>query len=175
MITVGVDTYVTVDDANTYLSQKYLSSDERLATWNALSNDDKEVYLRDACDAIDSVKYRGVTYVALQRLAFPRYFGEQYAMAYRTLIAPLAYLYPELEDVPDDVMAAQCEEAFEIACPSGDTATHEAVNGAVSHYSIGHLSETFKNVGDGTLEANVRSSKARKLLEQYAEGSYDII
>lgn len=175
MITVGTDTYVTVSDANAYLSQKYLSSDERLVQWNALSESDKEVYLRNACDAINSVKYRGVTYVALQKLAFPRYFGEQYAMAYRTLIAPLAYLYPELEDVPNEVVAAQCEEALEIACPSEDTATHEAVNGAVSHYSIGHLSETFKNVGDGSLEANVRSNKARKLLEQYAEGSYDII
>lgn len=175
MITVGTDTYVSVSDANAYLSQTYLSSDERLVQWNTLSNSDKEVYLRNACAAIDSVKYRGVTYVALQRLAFPRYFGEQYSMAYRTLIAPLTYLYPELEDVPADVIAAQCEEAFEMACPSEDTATHSAETGAVASYSIGHLSETFRNAGDGSLAANVRSRKAQKLLMQYAEGAYDIV
>lgn len=175
MITVGTDTYVSVSDANTYLSQKYLSSDDRLIEWNALSETDQEVYLRNACDSIERVQYRGATYMALQKLSFPRYMGTQYTMAYRTLIAPMAYLYPELEEVPEDVIAAQCEEALELACPSADSATYEAISGAVSHYSIGHLSETFKTAGDGSLEANIRSSKARKLLLQYAEGAYDIV
>ena len=77
--------------------------------------------------------------------------------------------------MPDDIKAAQIEEAFELACPSSDTEKSAALNGAVQSYSIGHLSETLRTAGAGTAEAILNSGVAQKLVEQYVGGAYEIL
>ena len=47
---VNKDTYITLEEANTYLSQHYVSTDPLLIQWNSLSDNDKEVFLRRAFD-----------------------------------------------------------------------------------------------------------------------------
>lgn len=175
MITVGVDTYITVADATTYILANYPSTDARVAAWGALEDQDKEVYLRRACSALNGLPYHGMTYTALQPLAFPRYVYPDGVMAYRNLIAPLSYIYPELADVPQEIIAAQVEEAFELAAPSADSEKYDAINGPVQSYTIGHLSETYKSVAvEDNVDAALRSGKAKRLVWPFLGGGYDI-
>lgn len=174
-LTVGTDTYTTVEAATAYLAAHYPSGDERLAAWAALSEADKEVCLRRACAELNSLPYRGVTYEAVQTLAFPRYFGTGWVMAYRELIAPEAIIYPELQDVPQEVIAAQIEEAFELASPGADTAAYDARTNALTSFSIGQLSESYGKAAAGSVEATLKSSVAQELIRAFVGGSYDIV
>ena len=175
MLTVGVDSYVTSDEAGEYIRAHYPSADARAKAWGELSEADQEAFLRRACDSMSHISYRGVTFTAFQPLPFPRYSYPGWAMAYRDLIAPLSYIYPELAEVPEEIKAAQIEEAFELACPSLDTKNSQAANGPVASYSIGHLSETFRQAGEGSVAAVLKSGAAQKLVAPYVGGSYDVL
>lgn len=173
MLTVGTDTFVSVADANVYISEYYLTTDDKYTAWNTLSESGKEIYLRQACRELCLLKYIGVTYEAFQPLPFPRFVGDDYVMAYRQLIAPEAVLYPEMQEIPKAVIFAQIEEALETIAPSEDTDAFIARNGAVDSYTIGHLSEHFKgSVTDA--EAVLKSVRAQELMKPYLGGSYDI-
>lgn len=174
MLTVGIDSFVTVEYADNYLASHYLSTDTRLTEWFSLSAQDKEIYLVRGCEALKCLKYRGVLFSAMQPLPFPRYFGEGYSMVYDTLFAPEAEIYPQLKDVPLSVIYAQIEEAFELSCPSVDTEISEDINGAVESYSIGHLSETFRKADSSSVESVLTSRKAQSYIREFVGGDYEI-
>lgn len=174
MLTVGVDSYVTIEEANTYIARHYLPADERSVNWASLSDEDKEVYLLNACAELSKIKWRGVAFKAFQPLPFPRYFGNNWVFAYYDLIAPEVYIYPELREVPKNILSAQIEEAFELACPSEDTEAFEAENGKVQSYTIGHLTENYKSAQDGSVKSVIKSKKAQELVADYTGGAYEI-
>ena len=173
MLTVGTDTFVSIDDANTYISEYYMSNSDKYKAWSQLSNDDKEICLREACQELSVLPYRGVVYEAFQPLPFPRFMGDAWVMAYRELIAPEAILYPEMQEIPQSIISAQIEEALELICPSSDTEAFLARNGAVDSYTIGHLSEHYSKDASAT-ESVIRSLKAQELLKPFIGGIYDI-
>lgn len=173
MITVGTDSYVTIEEADAYIAEHYLSTDEQRKAWEK-AGDDKDVALRCACAALDSLMYRGVKYSFPQALAFPRYFGENYAMIDGVLYAPEADRYPELKEVPQAVKAAQIEEALEIISPTEATEDRDIRNDPVQSYSIGHLSETFDKVSVGSLQSTLASIRAQELIRPYVGGGYEI-
>lgn len=175
MLTVGVDTYATIEIASAYLSAHYPSTDERVEAWNQLPESDREVYLRRACAALNTLPFRGVTYTAVQPLAFPRYFGVGWVLAYRILIAPEAIIYPELQDVPQEIIAAQIEEALELGVPGDDTAAYDARTNALTSFSIGQLSESYGKAVGGSIEATLHSSTAQEYVRPFVGGSYDIV
>lgn len=174
MITVGGDTYVTVDEATTYIEQQYLSTDIQRKAWEGMAQADREICLRCACAALESLRYRGVKFAFMQQLAFPRYFGENYAMLDGVLYAPEVARYPQLKEVPAAVKAAQVEEALEIASPTNATQNRKIRNGAVRSYSIGHFSETFETAVAGSVAAVLASAKAQELIRQYTGGGFDV-
>ena len=173
MLTVGTDTFVSVADANTYISEYYTSTSEKYTAWNTLTEGNKEVYLRQACAELCLLKYIGVVYEAFQTLPFPRFVGDNYVMAYRELIAPKAILYPEMQEIPQAIISAQIEETLELICPTSDTEAFLARNGAVDSYTIGHLSEHYATSASEA-ESVLRSVKAQELVKPFLEGSYDI-
>lgn len=175
MLTVGVDTYATVEQATAYIQSNYSSTDTRVAAWNELEESDQEVYLRRACEALSLLSYRGMTFTALQELPFPRYLYPDGVMAYTQLIAPLSYVYPELGDTPQDVINAQIEEAFERACPSNDTEKSEIRNGAVQSVTIGHFSEHYDLTETGTVQSVLKSGRAQNLIMPYVGGAFDVL
>lgn len=175
MLTVGVDSYVTVEQATEYITANYPSTDTRVTAWENLDEADQEVFLRRACVALSELTFRGMTFTAMQTLPFPRYLYPDGVMAYTELIAPLSYIYPELAEVPQDIINAQIEEALERACPSNDTKKSKAQNGVVRSYSIGHLSETFELAVPGSVKSVLVSGKAQKLVEPYIGGAFDVL
>lgn len=70
MLTVGVDTYITVEEANEILTGCHNGS--LLEQWLSLSEKDKECYLRTATYRIECLPVVGYKHNASQRLQFPR-------------------------------------------------------------------------------------------------------
>lgn len=67
------ESWVSLEEAEVIISNNFLSDDELLTKWQSLSNNDKEVLLRNSARAItDAYKFVGRKAKAGQYLAFPR-------------------------------------------------------------------------------------------------------
>lgn len=173
-LNIGVDSYASVGQADAYIAGRYPQSDPGRIAWEAADEADKEAYLRTACGRMERLCYRGVCFEAGQALAFPRYFGANYAMIGDELYAPELDRYPFLKKVPEEVIHAQIEEALEIASPTQDSETRELLNGPVASYTIGNLSETLRSAAAGGLETALSSRAAKELLRRFTEGAYEV-
>ena len=89
MLSVGVDSYVTLDEAEIIASRTSLSSDKAYQLWLTLSDSDKEVLLRNSCRDIDSLKFDGRRKQLSQRLEFPRVDVTASGLGYRMFIGQL--------------------------------------------------------------------------------------
>lgn len=83
---VGVDSYVTLEEAEVIIANNYLSTSEILAKWNSLSNSDKEVMLRTSCRDINNLKFEGRRQRVGQLLEFPRVLTYPVGYSYRLFI-----------------------------------------------------------------------------------------
>jgi hypothetical protein len=161
VITVGEDSYVTVAEADKYIETHCVSTDERRTAWEALPEADKEVYLRRAAQAIDSIAYPGVKCEAGQALAFPRCCG--------------CYHARDDQVVPDKVKFAQVEEAFEYGAPGADMSGRLDRTDGVKSLSYDRYSVTYGNTASaGGLDDAIVSGAARELLRPYTGGSYHV-
>lgn len=86
-LTVGVDSYVSVEEANRIAAETYLSNNEILVKWKALSDSDKEVLLRTSCRDINNLKFDGVKQSVGQILAFPRRYTHPVGIGYALYIS----------------------------------------------------------------------------------------
>lgn len=149
--TVGIDSYVTVAEANGYVEELYLVNDAAREEWAQRSQLDKEVLLRRATEAIERLPFSGKKAALTQTLSFPRYPSSA---------------------VPDGIKRAQVEEAVALSNPVYAEAmeeTNELRARGVFKYRIGKLSEQF---GKGT--PLPVCPRAYNLLWRYMSGGYDI-
>lgn len=72
MLEVGLDSYVTLQEAENILESVCTSNDSAYIKWNELSDSDKEVLLRNSCRDINSLKFTGKRQNLGQKLEFPR-------------------------------------------------------------------------------------------------------
>ena len=150
---VGTDSYVTLEEANTYISTYYTSTNSQRIAWESLSDEDKEVYLRNALVAMEQLHFQGRKYNNAQALAFPRNCDIE---------------------VPEAIKYAQVEEGLELGSPTEDTETAEEYAGNVESYSISSLSESYRLGSRYGLRAIIKSSKAQGLLRQFIGGGYSV-
>lgn len=85
-LTVGVDSYVTLEEAENIISQHHMSTSDLVVKWNTLSNSDKEVLLRTSCRDIDNLKFNGRRAKVGQKLEFPRVLSYPVGYGYRLFI-----------------------------------------------------------------------------------------
>lgn len=145
-MTVGEDTYITVDEANEIISGYFLSDDAQRTAWDALSSADKEVYLRQSLLRIDAQIFSGRKAGTDQALQFPRY-GKT--------------------SVPQSVKIAQALEAcagIGIAAEAEKRAQLQAQG--VQSFTAGSLSETYV---EGT-SSPLFSCIAAKMLRPFIAG-----
>ena len=83
MLNVGVDSYVSLEDANAYIESHYTSSNKFRTAWSNMSDSDKEALLRSSTQAIDTLKFNGRKRLYNQVLQFPRVLASNiyYGMA----------------------------------------------------------------------------------------------
>lgn len=72
MLVVGVDSFISVEDADKYVSVTYMNTNAYRIKWESLTVENKEVLLRRSTRALNRLKYVGRTKQYNQRLAFPR-------------------------------------------------------------------------------------------------------
>lgn len=151
--------YVTVQDADAYISSHYLSTDEVAVSWRALSESDKAVLLTRAFQTIELLPFAGRKTAPGQSCAFPR--------------------WPD-KTVPDRIKWAQ----IELALNKSDASSNEDAKYyerlwlyGVESYSIGNLSEKTSagsyTIG-GAQSTGVTSAEAERLLQPYLGGGYRI-
>lgn len=72
MLTVGVDTFISLADADEYTRSMYTEGNKLYDSWFGLSDEAKEAWLRRSTKALDRLKYQGEKKNYSQRLQFPR-------------------------------------------------------------------------------------------------------
>lgn len=174
-ITVGTDTYISLADADTYIAANYASTDTQRVAWEALSDADKEVYLRKATQAIDSLRIQGAKYDLTQALQFPR----DHALAWpvRREYMGVWPPYDASGALPTEVISAQVEEALELASPSAASDKLTQTTRGVSEFSIGHFSAkvVVKDTANLTPETVLASIKAQQLIQRFVSGGYALV
>lgn len=154
LLEVGVDTYITVEEAGEIISLNFLAADVVRVNWENLTEDDKAVCLRQAFRAIEGLPYVGRKTDLSQLTAFPR--------------------MPDTE-VPTAVLEAQALTAVNFADPklTAELARYRRMRTAgVSSYRIGKFAEVLKaaeSSGYGLV-----SAEAVNLLRPWLDGSFRI-
>ena len=146
--------YVTLAEANEYISTHYLSKDALRVGWEGMSDADKTVMLTKAFQTLELLPFTGRKTDRSQLKAFPR--------------------WPH-QEVPETIKHAQIENALACSDPSKeeDLKYYERLQTfGIESYSIGNLSESL---GSGTSSAQITgivSATAEKLLRPYLGGGY---
>lgn len=112
MLTIGIDSYITVTEADAYLALNYTKFNPVFVSWGAIDEVDKEVYLRQAAIKIDALMLHGQKWDTAQTMQFPRKRIEpnQYYLTFR--FGPMLGWSIGEKEVPPEVKAAQAEEAI---------------------------------------------------------------
>lgn len=149
--------YVTIAEANAYITAHYLSTDPLRIAWESLIDEYKQVLLTRSYDAIEMLPLRGRKASCDQQTAFPR--------------------WPDTA-VPECVKSAQIENAIELGNPSEEAGEYRRMRQlGVTEYKIGNLSEKLGGASADTslmLSSGIVSFKAMQLLRPFLSGSFNI-
>ena len=152
--------YVTLEEANAYVTDHFMSSNMTRVAWESLSDADKMVLLRNSYRAIEMLTFRGRKTNVTQPSAFPR--------------------WPST-DVPNDIKEAQIANAIVFADESyqEDIAHYDKLRSlGVKSYKIGNLSETLDTPAEGasaTPYKGIYSQEAMGLLDPWLSGGFNIV
>lgn len=152
--------YVTLEEANAYVTDHFMSSNMTRVAWESLSDADKMVLLRNSYRAIEMLAFRGRKTDTTQPSAFPR--------------------WPST-DVPSQIKEAQIANAIVLADESSqdDVTYYDRLRTfGVKSYHIGNLSETLNTPAESS-EASyyqgIYSQEAMRLLSPWLGGGFKIV
>lgn len=149
MIEVGIDSYVTVDEA-----KELLEGDNLYDRFVALSEAEQENLLKRAAERIDLLPLIGRRKSVLQYMAFPR-MGQS--------------------DVPYQVKTAQAAEAVCVLDTEAESRRALQLQG-VRSVTLGQVGESYSdNSGSGQSFCGLHSERAFCLLRRYISGSFPIV
>lgn len=155
-LTVGTDSYITREEAETYLAENYLSSDTKYTAWLTLSDNDADVLLRKAARLIDNQPIQGYKLLTTQTMAFPRILWTDAVNGFAEYT------------VPDAVKHAQAEIAVTLALGNSEERADLQAQG-VKSFTLGNLSETYAGKSGGVI-----SQRAKEFLAPYIGGGFRI-
>lgn len=168
-LNIGVDSYVTTEEADQYIGRYYLSTDPIALQWKSMTPSDKEVLLRKAANTIDSLPLKGIKADLTQPLAFPRKLVE---------FRGCYVVESNTPDVPSEVKEAQIEQAL-VFCgfavdPSSATRA-ELQRQGVESFSLGDLSESYGKGSGQSLETIYTTSKSvLNSLQAWVSGGFRV-
>ncbi len=152
--------YVTLEEANAYVTDHFMSSNTTRVAWESLSDADKLVLLRNSYRAIEMLTFRGRKTDAAQPSAFPR--------------------WPST-DVPSPIKEAQIANAIILADESSqeDVAYYDRLRTfGVKSYHIGNLSEALNTPAESSASSSyqgIYSQEAIRLLSPWLGGGFKIV
>lgn len=149
MITVGLNSYITLSEAD-----ELLRGDKLYEQYAALAEDQQEKLLKDAALRIDALPFSGQKKSVMQYMEFPR--------NYQT-------------EVPYQVKSAQAIEAVSVLDSESENriALHEQ---GVASVTLGKVSESYRSGSSQFIrQKGLHSSAAFSLLRRYLSGSFPIV
>ena len=155
--------YSSVKEADSYISTHYTSKSAAYKRWNTLSEDDKAVYLNNAFDSIECLKFGGRKAVPEQETAFPR----------------LPYQYGHTDSgAPERVKSAEIELALYLSDEKKQESSEKRsklIADGVKSFSLGDLSESYgDNVQSASKSSVYDCKKAVSLLSPYLSAGFEI-
>lgn len=160
MLTVGTDTYITVEEADSIINGRYVSGDPNRERWEKLNEEDKEVFLRHACTLIEKAPLRGQKYRSDQTLQFPRVrYGEK--------IPPIEY--------PSEVKTVQAELALWLSDTTLQAERSKRLQlqaQGIRSVSMGSASESYTDMG---IRSTLDVFPYRGLLANWLNGGYEVV
>ena len=186
MLTVGVDTYISLEDAEILIEKTSLSSDPAYKKWTELTNADKEVLLRNSCRSIDNMKFNGRRAKVGQLLEFPRVDVRPCGLGVRIWVGQLFDNGLIEGDTTGDgglslVKEAQCVNAVMASLYNNEATNQVGVTiQGITSKKAGPIAETYgrrndTNLSAGDAMAGIFSPKVYSLLTPWlAESRYTI-
>ncbi len=166
-LTVGTDTYLSLADATAYVAANYISTDTEYTTWSALTDGNKEIYLKKATKKIDRQIFRGKKADLTQTLEFPRSFISTSGIKSETAFFLTGWTTQS--EVPQEVKDAEVEEAISMALGAGQDIRRKLQREGVKSFSLGKLSETYSGSSG---KKDLISNEAKELLKHYLNGGF---
>lgn len=158
MLTVGTDSYITIEYADEYIRGHYRPGSLHRERWEALGEEEKEGFLKAACEELERVKWHGRAVSQDQPLSFPR----------------LPYQDRTAEEAPERINKAQAELALWLSDEQGqeDLQQREQIRlQGIKSVNLGSLSMTF---ADGAKsELALVCPAAVRLITPYLNGGYE--
>ena len=136
--------YVSLDEANSYISSSFLSSDEKRKAWEGLSDDDKKVLLRQSLYDIESLNFYGKKTDPCQPYKFPR--------------------NGNLE-IPDNVKFAQILGAI---LKLDTDSTYDLIEKGITSERVGNVSFTYAT--NSSSNSNKCRPEVYRFLKMYIKG-----
>lgn len=151
---VGVNSYVTLQEANAIVADKFMSTNEMAINWGKLSDSDKSAVLSKSRSSIDNLKLDGRRASTSQRLEFPRIRNSIIGVGYRLFVSQ--YYDNSLEGTAaGDGGLAQAKEA-------------QVINAVYAAFlDKDSVAQVKRNV------AGLTSKKAGPIAESYGSGQYN--
>ncbi|MDE7280341.1 MAG: hypothetical protein K2N36_01185 [Ruminiclostridium sp.] len=158
MLTVGTDSYITAEYADEYIEGHYRAGSSQRERWEALGEEEKDSFLKAACEELERVKWHGRAVSRDQPLSFPR----------------LPYQDRTAEEAPERIKKAQAELALWLSDEQGqeDLQQREQIRlQGIKSVNLGSLAMTF---ADGARsELALVCPAAVRLITPYLNGGYD--
>lgn len=151
--------YVTVQEADTYVAEHFVTDHEIRVAWEKMIDADKTVLLRNSYQAIEALPLRGRKSSITQPSAFPRYPSQ---------------------NVPEQIKEAQIANAVVLADASSqeDASYYDKLRTyGIKSYHIGNLSETLTTPAESSSASSyegIYSQIAMRLLGPWLKGGFKI-
>jgi hypothetical protein len=145
-MTVGQDTYITLEEAEEIIAGYLLSSDAPRMAWDALSDADKGVHLKQGLIRIDAQIFTGRKAEKDQALQFPRYG--------KTAVPQSVKIAQALEACTGIGISAEAEKRAQLQAQG------------IQSFSAGSLSETYVQ----NTQTPLFSTVAQRLLRPFITG-----
>lgn len=171
-LVVGVNSYVTFEEAMQYIKTYFPEKSHLYTSWLALTVHDQSVALMRSTLALERLMYSGSKATETQTLSFPRKYRGQVQT-----------------DVPQDIKYAQIENAVYIGCTNteseealADDAFYKSLRDrGITSYRMGSLSESFGNtavmsgISPSSPEIILLSPNAKALVQKYLMRGANIV
>jgi len=152
-MTQGIDSYVTLAEADDYVANFYAQT-----SWSDLSETQKEQRLVLACERLEALPFTGRKRTLVQSLLFPRWPSDIVPEAIKAAQVEIAVL--DLREDATKVVAAAAKRAA-------------LQQQGVTAYSVGHLSESYGGGSAAFAEFPfMADNKIQSLLRTFLRGGH---
>lgn len=166
MLTIGVNTYVSVGEVSSYIQNTYGEDSTVFAYWDGLEQGAKEMFLTKSLLQLEALPYVGRRKFKNQVLEFPR-----------TTASCQEELKTSMNDeIPTFIKYAQIDNAiamFNIAENQENKQRISLQKNGVSSFSLGDFSETYQ--GNSISLYNVADQNIITYVNHWLSGGYKVV